>query len=152
MHRKKQSKFTATKITITGIPKTLILLALEARKYKSADKFVETLGIPEKNIVWIKVFGSSVEGKAKPRDIDIFIAVKDSSMKFKKSRGLYRPIIKEVGRLNYFIMPEVEAENLLNAMLYTGRKDPNRAYKGKTIKIKSLRDFYIKVTRKNPLS
>ena len=84
-----------------------------------------------------------MEGKQNPSDIDIFVAVKDGSMKFKKSVGLYMPIIKEVGKLSYFIMPECEAEELLNAMLYTGRKDQKRLYQGKIVEIKSLRDFYI---------
>jgi len=113
--------------------KELKPLALEAKKYGSPEAFRETLGILEKDIVWIKVFGSSVEGKQRPNDIDIFVAVKDGSMKFRKSGGLCNPIVKEVGRLNYFIMPESEAENLLNAMLYTGRKDPDRKYTGKTV-------------------
>lgn len=51
-------------------------------------------------------------------------------------------VVKDIGKLSYFIMPESEAEDLLNAMLYTGRKDPDRAYKGQIIEIKSLRDFY----------
>lgn len=149
MIKKKQSKHTST---IEGIPEELTLLALEARKYKSADEFVETLGIPEEKIVWIKVFGSSVEGKVNPHDIDIFVAVKNGSMKFKKNHGLYNPITKEIGKLNYFIMPKVDAEEFLDSMLYTGRKDPDRGYKGKTVEIKSLRDFYIKATRKSSLS
>jgi|GEM_PF-5861132 len=119
------------------------LLASEARKYKSAEEFLGTLGVPEKDIAWIRVFGSSVEGKPKPNDVDIFVAVKDGSMRFRKADGLYMPIVKDVGKLNYFIMPESEAENLLNAMLYTGRKDPGRMYQGRTIEIKSLRDFYV---------
>ena len=139
-------------VTMGKITNELDFLALEVRKYKSAEGFAETLGIPEKNIVWIKVFGSSVEGKQRPNDIDIFVAVKNGSMKFRKSSGLYMPIVKEIGKLNYFIMPESEAENLLNAMLYTGRKDPDRAYKGKTIAIKSLRDFYFQAISSSSLS
>jgi len=122
--------------------KELKFLALEAQKYNSPAEFTDTLGIPEKDIVWIRVFGSSVEGKQNPNDIDIFVTVKDGSMKFRRSAGLCKPIIKEVGKLSYFIMPESEAENLLNAMFYTGRKDQHRLYQGKTVEIKSLRDFY----------
>lgn len=132
--------------------KELKFLALEAKKYNSPAEFAGTLGIPEKDIVWIKIFGSSVEGKLKPNDIDIFVAVRDGSMKFRKSAGLRKPIIKEVGKLSYFIMPENEAENLLNAMLYTGRKDQHRLYQGKTVEIKSLRDFYIQARALSHLS
>ena len=111
---------------IPKLLKELKFLVLEAKKYDSAEKFAGTLGIPEKDIVWIQVFGSSVEGKQNPNDIDICVAVKDGSMKFKRIGGLYNPIVKDVGKLSYFIMPESEAEDLLNAMLYTGRKDPDR--------------------------
>jgi hypothetical protein len=111
----RQSCYTIkSKADTSKIPKELDFLALEARKYKSAEAFADTLGIPEKNIVWITVFVSSVEGKQKPNDIDIFVAVKNGSMKFKKSGGLYMPVVKDIGKLSYFIMPESEAENLLN--------------------------------------
>lgn len=142
MSMEKCSKSINLETTKATIPKELRLLALEAKKHNSSEAFLETLGVPEENIVWIRVFGSSVEGKPKPNDIDIFVAVKDGSMKFRKSGGLCNPIVKEVGKLNYFIMPESEAEDLLNAMLYTGRKDQKRLYQGKTVEIKSLRDFY----------
>ena len=142
MKTKKHSKSINAKIK-ADIPKELALLALEARKYSSVEKFLDTHGIPEKDIIWIKVFGSSVEDKSKPNDVDIFIAVKNSSMKFEKIDGLYNPVVKEKGKLNYFIMPESDAEDLLNAMLYTGRKDQKRLYQGKTVEIKSLKDFYI---------
>jgi predicted nucleotidyltransferase len=130
-------------MTIPKLLKELKFLVLEAQKYDSAEKFAGTLGIPEKDIVWIQVFGSSVEGKPNPNDIDIFVAVKEGSMKFKRIGGPYHPIVKDVGKLRYFIMPESEAEDFLNAMLYIGRKDPDRGYQGKTVAIKSLRDFYV---------
>jgi hypothetical protein len=44
-------------------------------------------------------------------------------------------------------MPESEAEDFLNAMLYTGRKDSDRGYEGKTVEIKSLRDFYVQAKK-----
>ena len=131
-----------------NVPKELMALALEAMRYKSAEEFSETIGIPEKHIVWIRVFGSSVEGKRNPNDIDIFVAVKNGSIKFRKSGGLYMPVVKDAGKLSYFIMPESEADDLLNAMLYTGRKDPDRVYEGKAVEIKSLRDFYVQATRR----
>jgi hypothetical protein len=134
-------------MTTPKLLKELKFLVAEAKKYKSAEKFAGTLGIPEENIVWIKVFGSSVEGKPKPNDIDIFVAVKKRSMKFKRIGELYNPIIRDVGKLSYFIMPESEAEDLLNAMLWTGRKDQDRLYQGKTVEIKSLRDFYVKAKK-----
>ena len=147
MNTKKCSKSINPKLK-AAIPKELTLLASEVKKYSSVERFLDTLGMPEKDIVWIKVFGSSVEGKPKPDDVDIFVAVKDDSMKFRKAAELYNPIMKEIGKLNYFIMPESEAEDLLNAMLYTGRKDQGRRYQGKTIEIKSLRDFYFLATER----
>lgn len=126
------------------VPKGLEALAKEAGKYKSAEDFAKTLGVPEDAVKSIKVFGSSVEGKANPNDIDIFVTVKDGSMKFKKVGGLPAPIVKEAGKLNYFIMPESDAEDLLQSMLYTGRKDTERLYSGKTIAVDSLKDFYSK--------
>lgn len=45
------------------------------------------------------------------------------------------PIIKDVGKNQFFIMPESEGENLLNAMLYTGRKDPDRMHSGRTLDV-----------------
>ena len=44
------------------IPRGLLALAKEARKYKSAEEFAGTLGISAEDIVWMKAFGSSVEG------------------------------------------------------------------------------------------
>lgn len=128
------------------IPRELKALAEEAKKYGSAEEFEATLGIPKEHTVWIKVFGSSVEGKPRPRDIDIFIAVRDGAMKFTKDDELYNPITKEVGKIHYFIMPESQAMELLDAMLYTGRKDLSRAYKGKTVDIDSLQEFYRRAT------
>lgn len=60
------------------------------------------------------------------------------------------PLVKDVGRLGYFIMPESEAEDF--AMLYTGRKDPDRAYEGKAIEINSLRDFYTQASKRAIIS
>ena len=133
---------------IEGIPQQLWALAREARKYNNAEEFVGTLGIPEKDILWMKAFGSSVEGKPEPGDIDIFVAVKEGTMRFTKENELYNPAVKEVGMLHYFIMPESQAMELLDAMLYTGRKDADIGHTGKMINIESLRDFYAQATRK----
>ena len=133
---------------IKGIPQQLWALAREARKYNSAEEFAGTLGIPEKDILWMKAFGSSVEGKPEPGDIDIFVAVKEGTMRFTKENELYNPAVKEVGMLHYFIMPESQAMELLDAMLYTGRKDADIGHTGKTVNIESLRDFYTQATRK----
>ncbi len=76
------------------IPQELLALAEEARKYGNAEEFAGTMGIPGKDIVWMKAFGSSVEGKPNPGDIDIFVAVKDGAMKFTKDNELYNPIVK----------------------------------------------------------
>lgn len=132
----------AAEKAVKAIPAELKTLATEAGKYKTAEDFSKTLGVPEESIKSIKVFGSSVEGKLKPNDVDIFVTVKDGSMKFKKAGGLPIPVVKTKGKLNYFIMPESDAEDFLSSMLYTGRKDPERLYSGKTVAIDSLKDFY----------
>ena len=134
---------------IEGIPQQLWALAREARKYNNAEEFVGTLGIPEKDILWMKAFGSSVEGKPEPGDIDIFVAVRDGTMRFTKDNELYNPEVKEAGMLHYFIMPESQAMELLDAMLYTGRKDPDTGNTGKTVNLRPLRDFYIRATGKD---
>lgn len=100
--------------------------------YKS-DKAIP--GVKSEDIISVKRFGSSVEGKTKPNDYDHFVIVKDGSMKFKNDGGLPKPIIKTVGKNQYFIMPESAGEDLLNAMLYTGRKDASRQYSGKTVDV-----------------
>jgi hypothetical protein len=129
------------------IPQELLALAREARKYRRAEEFAGTLGIPGEDIEWMKVFGSSVEGKPDPGDIDIFVAVKDGAMKFTKDNELYNPIVKESGMLHYFIMPESQATELLDAMLYTGRKCQDTGHTGKTVNIESLQGFYTDVTQ-----
>ena len=88
------SKKIVTRPAIAEIPQELDGLAREAGKYNSAEEFAETLGIPEKDIVWMKVFGSSVEGKSNPGDIDIFVAARDGVMRFPKEDELYNPIVK----------------------------------------------------------
>lgn len=93
------------------------------------------LRLDAENIISIKRFGSSVEGKAKPNDYDYFIIVKNDAMKFAKRAGLPSPIIRDVGKNQFFIMPESDGEDLLNAMLYTGKKDPERMHSGKTLDI-----------------
>jgi len=92
-------------------------------------------GVDRANIVDMKVFGSSVEGKLKPNDVDIFVKVKDGSMKFKNRGGLPSPIVVKKGKIQYFIMPESQGDELLDAMLYTGRKDQSRLYSGATVKV-----------------
>jgi hypothetical protein len=81
----------------------------------------------------------------KPGDIDIFVAVKDGAMRFTRDNELYNPIVKESGMLHYFIMPESQAMELLDAMLYTGRKCRNTGHTGKTVSIESLQGFYTDV-------
>ena len=88
---------TAPGTATPKIPRGLLALAKEARKYKSAEEFTGTLGIPAENIVWMKAFGSSVEGKLKPGDIDIFVAAKNGRMRFTRDDELYNPIVKESG-------------------------------------------------------
>ena len=95
----------------------------------------EINGIPKENIKSMKIFGSSIEGKKKPNDIDVFVTVKNDSMKFPKKGGLPSPIIKKQGKVQYFIMPESDADDLLQSMLYTGRKDADRGFSGRTINI-----------------
>ena len=138
----------SSKTAIERIPQELVALAREAKKYNSVEKFAKTLGIAEKDIVWMKAFGSSLEGNPEPGDIDIFVAVRDETMRFTKDNELYKPMVKEAGMLHYFIMPESQAEELLDAMLYTGRKDPDTGHTGKAVNVESLRDFYIRATRK----
>lgn len=99
------------------------------------SKNLSKLGLITKDIVAVKRFGSSVEGKIKPNDYDYFIIVKDNSMKFSIKTGLPAPKIMDIGKNQFFIMPESDGEDLLDAMLYTGRKDPDRLYSGKTIDI-----------------
>ncbi len=109
------------------------------RKYIEGKDVGDVPGVKRENIVSMKVFGSSVEGKAKPGDIDIFVTVKDGSMKFKKRGGLPQPIIIDKGKFSYTVMPKEAAAELLDAMLYTGRKDADRGYSGKSVDIpKSL--------------
>ena len=92
-------------------------------------------GVDPKNITQMRIFGSAVEGKKNPRDIDVFVTVKDGSMKFKKSGGLPKPEIIKHGKVQYFVMPESDADSLLEAMLYTGIKDADRGYSGSTVSI-----------------
>ena len=68
-------------------------------------------------------------------------------MKFTKDNGLYNPIVKESEMLHYFIMPESQATELLDAMLYTGRKYRDTGHTGKTVDIESLQGFYADVTQ-----
>ena len=143
-----ESTEIVTGTAIAEIPQELSALAREARKYGSAEEFTETLGITEEDIIWMKVFGSSVEGKPDAGDIDIFVAVRDGAMRFTKDNELYNPIVKEVGMLHYFIMPESQAAELLDAMLYTGRKNPDTGHTGKTVDIESLQRFYACVAQK----
>lgn len=62
--------------------------------------------------------------------IDIFVIVKNGKYKFRKIGGLYEPIVFDEGEYHYFVMPEDGGEDLLNAMLYTGRKNPDKQHRG----------------------
>lgn len=86
--------------------------------------------ISKEDIIRMYQFGSSVEGKDHPNDIDIFVIVKNGRYQFKKDNGLHTPIVFDEGQYHYFVMPEDDGEDLLNAMLYTGRKDPDRQHRG----------------------
>jgi hypothetical protein len=115
----------------------------KSKKSKTYSKpNVTEIGINSENIISVQRFGSSVEGKTKPNDFDHFVTVKNGSMKFKTKGGLTEPIIKKVGNNQYVIMPEKDSQELLDAMLYTGRKDQDRLYSGKTIDI--TKDFLAK--------
>lgn len=91
--------------------------------------------IKKEDILKIYQFGSSVEGKKEPRDIDYYVIVKNGKYPFKKDHGLYQPFVFEEGIKQYFVMPEADNENLLSAMLYTGRKDPKRHHQGVKIRV-----------------
>lgn len=91
--------------------------------------------IKKQDIVKIYQFGSSVEGKKHPRDIDLFVIVKDDKYKFKVQNGLHDPYVFNEGKKQYFIMPEKDGEELLDAMLYVGRKDPDRQHQGIKIRV-----------------
>ena len=97
---------------------------------------VNFLDVDGRDILKIYQFGSSVEGKKNPRDIDLFVIVKNGRYKFRKHSGLHMPFVFNEGKKQYFIMPESDGEDLLSAMLYTGRKDPDRQHKGIKIRIR----------------
>lgn len=113
------------------VPKRLKGVADDVLK----EDFTAIKNVDPENIKKVQIFGSSVEGKAKPRDIDVFVTVKDDAAKFKQKDGLVDPITFERGRFSYVIMPESQAQELLDAMLYTGRKDPDRAYSGTAVTV-----------------
>lgn len=119
--------------------KTRSQLKAEWDKVSTNKSGVKLEGVNPEDIVSVRKFGSSVEGKKNPNDVDHFVIVKDGSMKFSKRGGLPNPIIKTVGKNQYFIMPESDGEDLLQAMLYTGRKDSDRGYTGKTVDV--TKDF-----------
>lgn len=91
--------------------------------------------VSAEDVTWAKVFGSSANGASAPHDIDVFVAVREGAAKFPIKGGLPAPIVKNVGKVQYFIMPESDAQDLLDAMLYVGRKEKGNA--GKTINITS---------------
>jgi len=99
------------------------------------ENFTDIPGIEPSKIKKVQLFGSSVEGKAMPGDIDTFITVADDAFKWKKLGGLPAPITFERGKFSYIVMPESESKNLLEAMLYTGRKDADRAYSGTAVNV-----------------
>ncbi|MBI5732636.1 hypothetical protein HY967_01610 [Candidatus Jorgensenbacteria bacterium] len=125
------SNQTTTAVKSSAIGK--IVAPAEKVSKRSVSTALDKIGVKSENIVSVRQFGSSVEGKVKPNDYDHFIIVKDGSMKFSKRDGMNQPIIKTVGKDQYFIMPETDGEDLLQAMLYTGRKDQDRLYSGKTV-------------------
>jgi predicted nucleotidyltransferase len=92
--------------------------------------------IKSEDVVSIHQFGSSVEGKENPNDIDLFVIVKDGKYKFKKTGGLNKPYVFDEGKKQYFVMPETDGEDLLNTMLYTGKKDPDRQHSGTRVRIR----------------
>ncbi len=123
---------------LENVPKPQIPLPRALEPIKNMVKGVDLgdiKGVDRNNIVDMKVFGSSVEGKLKPNDVDIFVKVKDGSMKFKNAGGLPSPIVIKKGKVQYFIMPESQGDELLDAMLYTGRKDQSRLYSGTAVKV-----------------
>ncbi|OQA36621.1 MAG: hypothetical protein BWY53_00441 [Parcubacteria group bacterium ADurb.Bin326] len=123
---------------LENVPKPQMQLPRALEPIKDMVKSVDLgdiKGVDRNNIVDMKVFGSSVEGKLKPNDVDVFVKVKDGSMKFKNAGGLPSPIIIKKGKVQYFIMPESQGDELLDAMLYTGRKDQSRLYSGTAVKV-----------------
>lgn len=99
------------------------------------EDFTDIAGIEPKKIKKVQLFGSSVEGKKTPGDIDVFVTVADDATKWNKKGGLINPITFERGKFSYIVMPESEAKDLLDAMLYTGRKDADRAYSGTALNL-----------------
>ena len=99
------------------------------------EDFTDIQGIDKSKIKKVELFGSSVEGKANPGDIDVFVTVADDAAKFKIKNGIATPITFERGKFSYIVMPESDASNLLDAMLYTGRKDPDRGYSGTAVNL-----------------
>lgn len=97
------------------------------------EDFTKIEGIEPSNIKKVQLFGSSVEGKANPNDIDVFVTVSDDAYKWKKRGGMIQPLSFERGKFSYIVMPESEGSDLLSAMLYTGRKDGDRAYSGTAV-------------------
>lgn len=97
------------------------------------ENFTDIPGIQPDKVKSVKLFGSSVEGKLQPNDIDVFVTVADDAAKWKTKGGMIEPKTFDRGRFSYVVMPESEADDLLQAMLYTGRKDPDRAYSGTAV-------------------
>ena len=89
----------------------------------------------EEDIVRMYQFGSSVEGSIKPNDVDIFVIVSDNKYKFTKWYGANKPFVFRDHEYHYFVMPEEDGEDLLNAMLHTGIKDSNRQHKGVKVRL-----------------
>jgi len=127
---------TLAKGTKSIMPKRLANVAEDVAK----EDFTNIPNVDKSKIKSVKIFGSSVEGKAIPNDVDVFVTVADDAAKFKKSKGgLTAPIVFDRGKFSYIVMPESEAQSLLDAMLYTGRKDADRLYSGTAVDLpKSL--------------
>lgn len=83
----------------------------------------------------MRIFGSAVEGKAKPNDVDILVAVRNGSIPFGRLSpdGPVEPIVIQKNKIHYFVMPESEADDLLEALLWTGRKA--KGHEGHVIEI-----------------
>lgn len=133
--QKGEGEQVVEQVAKTDTVKTPKRLSDSVRKDVLKEDFTNIEGVDPKNIKKVQLFGSSVEGKANPNDIDVFVTVADDAYKWKKRGGMTQPLSFERGKFSYIVMPESEGEDLLNAMLYTGRKDGDRAYSGTAVNL-----------------